>query len=180
MLWKRGSEYDLTGRKFGRLTVTGFIPAKGRKYWRCVCSCGRRTKSTANNLRRGSVSSCGCRLGEHSRKKPFEWLYNTMRKSARTRGWKVSLTYKQFVRYTTVLRCYYCKGEVTWNSYSCNNLRGSGSRSYNLDRMDDKKGYTKHNVVVCCGRCNRAKSNLFTFAEWVAVGRVIQRFAKRR
>ena len=31
---------------------------------------------------------------------------------------------------------------------------------YGVDRLVNEEGYTKKNSVPCCGRCNKAKSNL--------------------
>ncbi len=56
-----GKFIDLTGQRFGRLTITGQAPPKyGRVAWRCICECGNTVVCTSNDLRRGSVSSCGC------------------------------------------------------------------------------------------------------------------------
>ena len=53
---------DLTGKRFGRLTV---IEQAGRgKYrhvlWKCVCDCGKETYVTSNQLVTGRTKSCGC------------------------------------------------------------------------------------------------------------------------
>lgn len=53
---------DLTGNKFHRLTVLGFI-RKDRhynSYWLCRCDCGNETAVTAGRLRSGHTKSCGC------------------------------------------------------------------------------------------------------------------------
>jgi hypothetical protein len=52
------------------------------------------------------------------------------------------------------------------------------STAYNLDRKDATKGYFRDNCVACCARCNRSKSNTFSFEEWVEVGKAIKRFRK--
>jgi hypothetical protein len=36
------------------------------------------------------------------------------------------------------------------------------------------------NCVVCCGRCNKSKSNTFSYEEWLAVGGAIERFRNER
>lgn len=52
---------DLTGRKFGRLTVASLIGRrKKRTYWACMCECGQTTEVSGGNLSSGQVSSCGC------------------------------------------------------------------------------------------------------------------------
>lgn len=52
---------DLTGERFGRLTV---IERKGsvkkRALWLCQCDCGNTTLVTTNSLKTGNTQSCGC------------------------------------------------------------------------------------------------------------------------
>lgn len=57
---------DLTGHKYGRLTVQSFI---GRLHcrgflWLCHCVCGNRVEATTASLRAGNTQSCGCILKE--------------------------------------------------------------------------------------------------------------------
>jgi hypothetical protein len=58
---KRRPYEDLTGRTFGRLTVSedSGIRKKDR-YWRCLCLCGKETLVRASDLIRGKTRSCGC------------------------------------------------------------------------------------------------------------------------
>lgn len=71
---------DLTGQKFGRLTVIAkegsreYRPGKCRIYWRCKCGCGNECSAHTTDLRAGKVKSCGClkkeildTIGERSR-----------------------------------------------------------------------------------------------------------------
>lgn len=52
---------DLTGRKFGRLTVIGRAESRGRSSaWRCSCTCGKEVVVRADNLISGGTRSCGC------------------------------------------------------------------------------------------------------------------------
>lgn len=57
---------DLTGQKFGRLTVIerapNYISPKGQHVtkWRCVCDCGKETIKTSYELRHEENISCGC------------------------------------------------------------------------------------------------------------------------
>lgn len=52
---------DLTGKKFGRLTVIGRAPTvRNRTYWLCECDCGKRISVDGGNLRGGHTESCGC------------------------------------------------------------------------------------------------------------------------
>ncbi|MFC5541582.1 hypothetical protein ACFPOH_07370 [Ureibacillus suwonensis] len=52
---------DLTGQKYGRLTVIEEVARKGyTRKWLCRCECGNETIVTQPNLRNGHTTSCGC------------------------------------------------------------------------------------------------------------------------
>jgi len=55
------SVIDLSGQRFGRLTVTGrAMNRKGAAMWLCMCDCGNDTVVLGSYLRRGITRSCGC------------------------------------------------------------------------------------------------------------------------
>ena len=57
------SKRDLTGQKFGKLTViedSGRRGKKGQVYWLCKCDCGKETQVYGQNLLHNKVLSCGC------------------------------------------------------------------------------------------------------------------------
>lgn len=56
---------DLTGKRFGRLTVTGYA---GEKKWACVCDCGGSISTRRYALTSGSATSCGCYRKEQVKK----------------------------------------------------------------------------------------------------------------
>lgn len=54
---------DLTGKKFGRLTVERLSEHKGTSgelLWECACDCGCKKRVHGANLRFGRTKSCGC------------------------------------------------------------------------------------------------------------------------
>lgn len=58
---------DLTGMKFGRLTVQYQVPNNNHHTrWHCVCECGNTKDVLQQNLANGHVRSCGCLLSERS------------------------------------------------------------------------------------------------------------------
>lgn len=57
-----GRKIDLTGQRFGRLTVL-YDDGKdrfGNYIWKCKCDCGNTVSVVSNSLRRGLTRSCGC------------------------------------------------------------------------------------------------------------------------
>lgn len=54
---------DLTGQKFGALTVIRRTENRnGRTCWLCKCQCGNTKAVTAHDLKAGKIKSCGCRI----------------------------------------------------------------------------------------------------------------------
>jgi len=76
---------DLTGQKFGRLTVLkqNHKILSGNYAWLCRCDCNKRIIVPNNNLKNGHTQSCGCICKEgirlkhgHSRKGKVSKTYN--------------------------------------------------------------------------------------------------------
>lgn len=64
------SQLDLTGRRFGHLTVLDRVQDTGKEknciIWRCRCDCGAEKNVRSTNLRQGVITDCGCiRSKEH-------------------------------------------------------------------------------------------------------------------
>lgn len=61
---------DLSGKRFGRLTVIGRDTARDGYYWICQCNCGSEPKSiNGSSLKRGLTTSCGCYSREKAESK---------------------------------------------------------------------------------------------------------------
>lgn len=70
-----GKIIDLTGKKFGRLTILELVPKKikhdatRQAFWLCQCDCGNTHIAGSKSLRNGDTPSCGCitkeRLTKH-------------------------------------------------------------------------------------------------------------------
>lgn len=157
---------DLVGRTFGRLVVLSLHHLDknpwgrgSRRYWMCGCQCGEICVILGRSLTGKNTKSCGCykreRASEANSKRPYERLYNHLVHIATRANWDIDISYEDFVNFTFITRCHYCWGSISW-----------AGMAYNLDRKDTFAGYLKSNVLVCCNRCNRGKSNLFTYAEW--------------
>lgn len=137
---------DLTGKKFGKLTVIS--KAESDKYgatrWLCECDCGNKKIVRGNGLKRGYVKSCGC-----IRVSPP----NTKHKESKT---------KLYQRWISILRrCespnfpyykdYGARGITVceeWHDYLefkkwVEETQPAGD--YSIDRIDNNKGYSPDN-----------------------------------
>lgn len=52
---------DLSGQKFGKLTVISYAETRNRKpFWHCLCDCGTLKKLRSDHFQSGNTTSCGC------------------------------------------------------------------------------------------------------------------------
>lgn len=65
-----GKAKDLTGYKFGNLTVVKRIGTdkERRAVYECICDCGKKTTVSAKYLKNGRKKSCGCLRGKNTYK----------------------------------------------------------------------------------------------------------------
>lgn len=174
---------DLTGKKFGKLTVKKYVGKTGlykcKKYgtekgyhtWECLCECGKTVSVRSVKLRGGNTKSCGCKKKENKPKWTLpkgeaakNLLYCQYKQSAKKRKLEFNLTKDNFIRITS-LNCYYCNTKPN-KSVAMRQKGNSKGRSLNgdylyngLDRVDNKVGYIEDNCVPCCWTCNELKKN---------------------
>lgn len=71
-----GKLKDLTGNRYGKLVVLGYVgKTNGRKYiWECQCDCGNKTTvPDGHKLKSGKRVSCGCMKGTHNMTNSVEY-----------------------------------------------------------------------------------------------------------
>lgn len=177
---------DLTGKKFGELTVIAFDSYRENKdrrfdYWKVSCSCGKTKSVRGNSLVSGGVKSCGCKLKEHyaqlgniakvRNSLPLgEAALNTLLNNYRTRAKRKKISFSLSIKLFMDLvkqDCYYCGAKP---SNFLKKKRMNGGITYNgIDRVDNSLGYVKDNCVPSCEICNKAKRDLTAeeFTEWI-------------
>jgi len=150
------------GEKWGSRVITGLGGMTARKQqlyqWRCDV-CGSQGYSKYWHLKK--TARCPSCPRPHFRKKPFEALYNNFVSLSKKRCLSVEMTYEEFLHFTSILNCHYCGEPVHWAKCS------TAGRAYNLDRIDNDKGYSLGNCVVACCRCNMSRGNRFSYHEWL-------------
>lgn len=184
----RYKKTDITGLRFGRITVIGLASRTARQkgtilHWNCLCDCGKTTVVKSQALHDGRTRSCGCLRDEvmkHAWDKRKDYgeaqqnqTFIKYRLSAKNRGLSFELTKEQLLE-LTALDCHYCGNKPS-------NIRKGprGSHVYNgLDRKDNENGYTLDNVVPCCGICNRMKLTL-GYEDFIEQAKRITEFQRR-
>lgn len=146
------SKIDLTGRKFGRLTV---IEEAGRDkfgavLWRCRCDCGNESIVLSNSLRRGNTLSCGCLNRERTVETHTK---HGLRKHHLYKVWQDILrrcgVYKcadAELRRTYIERgITVCKEWCEFLSFYVWSLNSGYAEGLQIDRIDNDRGYSPDN-----------------------------------
>lgn len=170
-----GKLIDLTGQKFGRLTVIERIGTKnGSPLWKCNCDCGGVTAVTSRALKTGNTSSCGCIHSEQLAARNHKTATHHGSESRLYAVWRsmkrrcYSKSCKDYPRYGG-RGIYICNEWVndfaafeSWamsNGYDPN----AGYMQCTIDRIDNNKGYTPDNcrwVAMSTQATNRRKENV--------------------
>lgn len=178
-----GKINDITGKKFGSLTVleyAGVSKGKARiALWKCKCDCGVEKTFYGTALRSGGTSSCGCLKGEN------------ISNATSTHGMTKSRTYKTWVAMRN--RCceetspdfpqYGGRGievcERWLNSFE-NFLEDMGERPLrmSIDRIDTNGNYEKSNCKWSTDKEQARNRRNNVFIEWGCELMTIAEFAE--
>lgn len=129
----------LEGHRFGRLEVISRVPGTA---WLCKCDCGRTKIVTTSNLRGGNSTSCGCKRDETR-------TTHGMSQSLEYKTWK-SMKNRCRSKHPFIRKNYLDRGITVcpeWSTF-VNFLQDMGKhpgKGFELDRIDNEKGYSKEN-----------------------------------
>jgi hypothetical protein len=169
---------DLTGRRFGRLVVTG--PA-GEGKWHCVCDCGGQRTAHRSNLGRKTLS-CGClhreRITRHGRSRTKDPTLNAWR-SMMSRCYTPGSKYFKNYGGRGIVVCERWRGPDGFTHFLAD--MGERPAGVSLDRINNNGNYEPGNCRWADGltqhnnkRTNRLLTHrgvTMTVAEWArAVG----------
>lgn len=142
-------KHDLTGQRFGRLTVLEFVPTEDNKsHWKCKCDCGKIITVCGYNIENENTTSCGCLKKE------------TTSRMFKTHGFSKTRLYRIWT--SMKKRCYNLKNSE-YDNYGKRGIRMCSSwrddfqvfydwamangydDSLTIDRIDVNKGYSSDN-----------------------------------
>jgi hypothetical protein len=165
--------YELTGQKFGRLTVQSRAGTlKNQVIWNCACECGGHKQVKSNHLVKSLVRSCGCLRRNHLTsivrpKYDHEtmnrgYLLTRYKQTAVRRGLTFTLSDEEAHRLFKG-SCGYCGSEPRQKA----DVYPDAPYEYNgIDRVNNERDYETGNVVSCCKTCNTAKASM-TYQEFL-------------
>ena len=185
---------DLTGQKFGRLTVVGYSHTKnGNSYWHCVCECGNVTIVYGRDLKNGNTKSCGCLSREITRERVFK---HGQRHSRLYHIWR-DMKKRCCNPHSHDYQCYGGRGITVCDEWKTdfqafyNWAMANGYREdLTIDRIDVNGGYNPLNCrwATMKEQCNNRTSNrlltynglTITMAEWAQKANIPYRVVKDR
>lgn len=140
--------YDLTGEKFGRLTVIKRADNKGPlTAWECRCQCGNVVVVRSQDLRRGRQKSCGCKQHDNLLERNSKHLASGTRPYRIWKGMKSRCynpntpTYKDYgARGIQVCERWRDSFENFWAD-----MRDSYADNLSIDRIDNDRDYCPEN-----------------------------------
>lgn len=148
---------DLTGKRFGKLTVVcriGTDASMKNAIWLCKCDCGGETKTTTTHLRSGHTQSCGCLCMQHFMAGGEKTRFEKKHGLCNTRLYRIWRGMKQRCNNPNEPK-YYLYGER--GIAVCNEWENDFQLFYNwamsngysdtltIDRIDNDKGYSPEN-----------------------------------
>lgn len=137
---------DLTGKRFGKLTVIERAETKyGKTRWKCLCDCGNYTYTITHRLTSGATQSCGCRaIDNHPIKHGMKGtrLYETWQGMKKRCNNPNSKSYKRYGAQGIKV----CpEWENDFQAFCDWAMAHGYTDELTIDRIDNQKGYSPDN-----------------------------------
>lgn len=141
---------DLTGQKFGKLTVIeeDFDNKTKKRRWICICECGAKKSVDQYHLRSGATVSCGCYQKQKAKahnivhgqtKTPLHNVWKAIKQRCNNPN---SRNYKNYGGRGIKL----CDEWLVFENFYNWCVNNGYDRSLQIDRIDNDKGYEPNNV----------------------------------
>jgi hypothetical protein len=134
------------------------------------------------NLQSGSFKTHSGKCKKCAQKgRPFEHILNELKHTCKTKTRKfIDLSYDEFMDLIKDKKCHYCNKKLEFSPHTRDKNSNYTSRAYQLDRKDNTKGYVKDNLVTCCWDCNRIKSDIYTYEEFIIIAEALKIVYEKR
>lgn len=110
---------------------------------------------------------------------PYMYIYNEL-KNHKNKKFEVNLSFDEFLDCISTKKCHYCNEDLIFNQHSKSSNGQYLSRAYQIDRKNNFHGYYRENIVPCCWECNRLKSDIYTYEEFMIISNSIKIIKKNR
>lgn len=174
---------DITGQRFGRITVVSFcgIDKNRAATFNCLCDCGTKTVVFGSNLRSGLTTSCGCYHREVLKLSVLTRTKHGKRGTGAYSSWH-GMIQRCSNPNVKAYKDYGGRGITVcdkWKSFE-GFYEDMGERppKTTIERIDTNKGYTVDNCIWANSmvQANNTRSNKFveyngkvqTIAQWAA------------
>ena len=145
--WKREIHFkDLSGQKFGRLTVIERAEnnKRGQARWRCRCDCGNEVVVVGSFLTSGETKSCGCLSGQRHGLSN-NTIYQTWADIKKRCFNPNCKSYKHYgARGISIFPAWIKDFQAFYNYVS--KLPHFGEKGYTLDRINNDGNYEPDNI----------------------------------
>lgn len=177
-------QIDITGEKYGMLTVVRFLKKDPDKQnatvWLCMCDCGNEAEVFIGPLRTGNVKSCGC-LWHQKADKSYRWkghgsIPSTYWSEILSGAYKRNLSFDITIEYADSLWTQQ-EGLCALTEHLLD--MKVGSRTASLDRIDSSHGYIVGNVQWVHKDINRSK-NVFSQEYYIQMCEEVAALAQKK
>lgn len=160
---------DLTGIKFGKLTVISLLDERknNNRYWVCKCECGNTKEMRASHLLKGYSKSCGCNW-HNKNKHNYNWkgyedipldFFSKIKRGAESRKLEFNITIEYlwdlFIKQNK--KCALSGMDLFFSETRKNKDK---SRTVSVDRIDSSNGYIEGNIQWVHKTINIMKNSL--------------------
>ncbi len=183
---------DLTGNKYGRLTVAGLSKKRspdGNLLWNCDCKCGNKVRVRTASLKNGNTKSCGClKINNLSGKNNHQaqrmisecgtwipasdpWSMRASRIMSYSRRENIPMGFKNVGEFVIYLKSIAPKTCPVFGKRLTKGKDQSHDWSPSVDKIIPYKGYVRGNIQVISYKANKMKQDanraeLRKFCEW--------------
>lgn len=190
---KPKAKRDLTGLKFGKLTVKGISTVRtpnGVVMWNCLCDCGKKIRVRTASLNNGNTKSCGCMkinnlcgINNYQAQRMIKdfgiwinskdpWYVRGVQIWTRIKKEKIPTDFESAVEIAAYIREISPKKCPVFGVPLVTGTKAAHDWSPSTDKILPEKGYVRGNIQVISMLANKMKQNaspkqLKQFAQWV-------------